>query len=346
MLEKVEGLNWPFGKKNPPPPFKGAEDENRPCFKKKSVFFELEYWKFLPVRHNLDVMHIEKNICDALIGTLLNIPGKTKDSVASRLDMVAMGIRTGLKPQPGGKKEKLPLASWNLMLNEKKTVCNSFYGMKLCDRFCSNIKSLVSMDDLRLVGMKSHDCHTVLHHLLPIAIRSVLDKPVRYAIIRFCHFFKAICSKVIDVEKLTQMQSDLVETVCELEKFFPPSFFDIMIHLSVHLVREVELCGPVFFRWMYPFERYMKTLKGYVRNRNHPEGCIAESYIAEEAVEFLAEHMVDEHTVGLPSSRNFDLSETSRPLSGATMISPNEKELQLAHLCVLQNMDEARPYFV
>ena len=291
-------------------------------------------------------MHIEKNICDALLGTLLNIPGKTKDGVASRLDMVAMGIRTGLKPQPGGKKEKLPLASWNLMLHEKKTVCNSLYGMKLCDRFCSNIKSLVSMDDLRLVGMKSHDCHTMIHHLLPIAIRSVLDKPVRYAIIRFCHFFKAICSKVIDVEKLKQMQSDLVETVCELEKFFPPSFFDIMIHLSVHLVREVELCGPVFFRWMYPFERYMKTLKGYVRNHNCPEGCIAESYIAEEAVEFLAEHMVDEHTVGLPSEGNFDLSVNCRPLSGATMISPDEKELQLAHLCVLQNMDEARAYFV
>jgi hypothetical protein len=90
----------------------------------------------------------------------------------------------------------------------------------------------------------------------------------------------------------------------------------------------------------------MKTLKGYVRNRNHPEGCIAESYIAEEAVEFLAERMVDEHTIGLPLSGRFDLSESCRPLSGATMINPVDKELQLAHLCVLQNTDEVRPYFV
>ncbi|XP_062026080.1 uncharacterized protein LOC133742441 [Rosa rugosa] len=256
-----------------------------------------------------------------------------------------MGIRTGLQPITGGKKQKLPLASWNLMLEEKKIVCNSFFGMKLADRFCSNVKSLVSMDDLRLVGMKSHDCHALLHHLLPIAIRSVLQKPVRYAIIRFCLFFKAICSKVIDVEKLKKMQADLVETVCELEKFFPPSFFDIMLHLSVHLVREVELCGPVFFRWMYPFERYMKTLKGYVKNRRHPEGCIAESYIAEEAVEFLAERNLDEPTIGLPVSDNFDNTETCRPLSGATVMNPDRKELQLAHLCVLQNTDEARPYF-
>ena len=29
------------------------------CFKKKSIFFELEYWERNKLRHNLDVMHIE-----------------------------------------------------------------------------------------------------------------------------------------------------------------------------------------------------------------------------------------------------------------------------------------------
>ena len=47
------------------------------------IFFQLEYWKYLLLRHNLDIMHIEKNICDSIIGTLLNILGKTKDSLAS-----------------------------------------------------------------------------------------------------------------------------------------------------------------------------------------------------------------------------------------------------------------------
>ena len=31
------------------------------------------------LRHNLDVMHIEKNIVDSILGTLLDIRGKTKD---------------------------------------------------------------------------------------------------------------------------------------------------------------------------------------------------------------------------------------------------------------------------
>lgn len=47
---------------------------------KKSIFFSLPYWKSIKLRHCLDVMHIKKNICDNLIGTLLSVPGKTKDT--------------------------------------------------------------------------------------------------------------------------------------------------------------------------------------------------------------------------------------------------------------------------
>ncbi|GAU18203.1 hypothetical protein TSUD_26670 [Trifolium subterraneum] len=53
-------------------------------WKKKSIFFELPYWKSLYVRHFLDVMHIEKNVFESVIGTLLNIPGKSKDSINAR----------------------------------------------------------------------------------------------------------------------------------------------------------------------------------------------------------------------------------------------------------------------
>ena len=94
-----------------------------------------------------------------------------------------------------------------------------------------------------------------------------------------CFFFNSLCDKVID-SKLDQLQLNVVEFLCLFEKIFPPSFFDIMAHLTVHLVREVKLCGPVYLRWMYPFEQYMKILKGYLRNYNRPEGSIVEGYIA------------------------------------------------------------------
>ncbi|CAL2227869.1 unnamed protein product [Prunus armeniaca] len=39
----------------------------------KPMFFELPYWSKLKLRHNLDVMHVEKNVFDTLVGTILDI---------------------------------------------------------------------------------------------------------------------------------------------------------------------------------------------------------------------------------------------------------------------------------
>ena len=80
---------------------------------------------------------------------------------------------------------------------------------------------------------------------------------MRNTIIRLCLFFKALCSKIIDPGKLDALQAQVIITLCQLEMYFPPSFFDIMVQLVIHLVREVKLCGPVYLRYMYPFERYM-----------------------------------------------------------------------------------------
>jgi len=43
-------------------------------------------------------MHVEKNVCDSLIGTLLNINGKTKDGLNARLDLIEINIRGELAP--------------------------------------------------------------------------------------------------------------------------------------------------------------------------------------------------------------------------------------------------------
>ena len=69
------------------------------CWNKKSIFWELPYWKDLHIHHILDVMHIEKNVCESLIGTLLNIPRKIKDGIKVRLDLKKLGIRPKLAPR-------------------------------------------------------------------------------------------------------------------------------------------------------------------------------------------------------------------------------------------------------
>ena len=79
-------------------------------WKKKSVFFQLPYWKDNLIRRNLDVMHIEKNVCDNVLWTLLNVQGRSKDSLKARLDLQDMGIRRALHPQQRANKTTyLPL---------------------------------------------------------------------------------------------------------------------------------------------------------------------------------------------------------------------------------------------
>jgi hypothetical protein len=82
----------------------------------------------------------------------------------------------------------------------------------------------------------------------------------------------------------------------KLEKIFPPAFFDVMVHLAVHLPDEALLRGPVQYGWMYPIERRLYTLKRYVRNRARPEGSIAEAYIADECLTFCSRYMDDVET--------------------------------------------------
>ena len=111
---------------------------------------------------------------------------------------------------------------------------------------------------------------------------------------------------------------------------FPPAFFDITIHLIVHLVREIKCCGPVYLRWMYPIERYIKILKGYTKNLYHPKASIAERYITEEAIEFCSEYIEKAKLVGLPESRHDDRvgGKSSR---GLHVITPSLEDLLQAH---------------
>ena len=64
-----------------------------------------------------------------------------------------------------------------------------------------------------------------------------------------------------------------------------------MIHLLVHLVKEIGILGPIFLHNMFPFERYFTVLKKYVHNQARPEGSIAKGYVTEEAIEFYVDYL-------------------------------------------------------
>jgi hypothetical protein len=75
--------------------------------------------------------------------------------------------------------------------------------------------------------------------LLPVALRGIKTELVRDAVTSLCLFFNVIEQKVIDEEKLLDLERRHFETLCLLEATFPPSIFDLMLHLTSHLAREI-----------------------------------------------------------------------------------------------------------
>jgi hypothetical protein len=96
-------------------------------FKKQSIFYEYSpYWADLEVHHAIDGMHLKKNVFGNTIGLLLETSAKTKDTLKSRQDLVAMKIREDLHPMDKGNgRHELPPASYNLTHDEEKTICES-----------------------------------------------------------------------------------------------------------------------------------------------------------------------------------------------------------------------------
>ncbi|XP_056685802.1 uncharacterized protein [Spinacia oleracea] len=233
----------------------GGEEEANVIWKKKSLLFELEYWEHNPLRHNLDVMHIEKNVCDNVIGTLLDMD-KSRDDKQARQALKDKNIKSHLWPQsdPTRVNDHLPPAEYTMSTEEKERFLRVIEKLKVPDGYGSNLQRCVNIKQRKLINLKSHDNHVLMQDILHVALRASNATKVIDLLEELSDFFKNICSTTIHSDDLDTIQSKLVLTLCKLEKAFLPIFFTIMVHLLIHLVDEVKLGEPVQYRWMYPIE--------------------------------------------------------------------------------------------
>jgi len=148
------------------------------CWKSRSILWDLPYWSTLKLRHNLDVMHIEKNICEALLGTLLDIAGKSKDSISARLDLEDMGIRKKLHLKANGNSYSVPHAPYKMTKAQISAFCAFVKNVKLPDGYASNLARCVSVDECKVQALKTHDCHILLQRILPVGLRGIMHKEI------------------------------------------------------------------------------------------------------------------------------------------------------------------------
>jgi hypothetical protein len=79
-----------------------------------------------------------------------------------------------------------------------------------------------------------------------------MQEEIKMSFIKLSKMFNKFCLKVIELNTMQVLRAKVAKTMSMLEKVFPPTCFDVMTHLVVHLVEELDLCGPVHTRWMYP----------------------------------------------------------------------------------------------
>ena len=129
-----------------------------------------------------------------------------------------------------------------------------------------------------------------------------------------------------------------------MEIWFPPSFFDIMVHLPIHLVRQVKLCRPIANAWCYLVERHLNVLKKNIRNRAHPKGAIANAYIYDEALGFCTKHLkLYPHTRRRIWDNEEELGDCGELLEGkASNRDLTSKEQRGIHSWIIRNSKASR----
>jgi hypothetical protein len=135
ILDMVKDLKVIFGKGPGGQSVPNDADGRAPMWKKKSIFWDLPYWKDLEVRSAIDVMHVTKNLCVNLLG-YLGVYGKTKDTPKAWEDHQRMHREDGMHQ---GR------ASYALTQEEKEIFFECLLSMKVPSGFSSNIKGIINM---------------------------------------------------------------------------------------------------------------------------------------------------------------------------------------------------------
>ncbi|XP_045791903.1 uncharacterized protein LOC123886649 [Trifolium pratense] len=278
---------------------------------KRSIFWDLPYWKDNLLRHNLDVMHIEKKLFDNVFNTVMKVKKKTKDNDKARRDLAIICQHSDLEliEHDNGKTTK-PKANYCFSSNEAKKVCEW-------------------IKELKMLGMKNHDCHVFMECLLPFAFSSLPDfvwKPLT----ELSQFFKGLCSNTLREDELIKLGENIPFIICKLERIFPPVFFNSMEHLPVHLPYEAKLGGPIQYRWMYPFERMMGDYKHTVKNKARVENISQRNEAA---------RLNDVVTTTLSIS-----NQLGRPSGKPQTHWLSDVEKRYAHVHILINCNEVKPY--
>ncbi|XP_010507175.1 PREDICTED: uncharacterized protein LOC104783757 [Camelina sativa] len=123
---------------------------------KESILWQLPYWRDLNLRHNIDVMHTEKNFLDNIMYTLMRVKGKSKDTIMSRLDLVKFCSRPHLHLDSRG---KAPFPAYALTDEARTSLLECVkHSIKFPDGYSSDLASCVDMENGKTASQECPPC--------------------------------------------------------------------------------------------------------------------------------------------------------------------------------------------
>jgi hypothetical protein len=133
--------------------------------------------------------------------------------------------------------------------------------------------------------MKSHDYHIWIERLLPAMVRGYVPEHVWLVLAELSYFFRHLYAKELSRTVIKDLESMAPVLLCKLEKIFPPSFFNPMQYLILHLPYEARMgghAGPL----VLSNQEMSKDFSQKCRNKDKIEASITEAYILEEVSNF------------------------------------------------------------
>lgn len=119
-----------------------------------------------------------------------------------------------------------------------------------------------------------------------------------------------------------------------------------MTHLLLHVVEEQDVCEPIHNYWMYPMERMMKVLKGYVCNMSQLEGSMVKGSVLDETMGFVIEYLQEfQHVPKIIWDVEKEKGVVGEVLKGVVekvVLSSTLRDL--AHIYVLTNIEIMAPW--
>ncbi|KAK4403216.1 hypothetical protein Sango_1062300 [Sesamum angolense] len=125
------------------------------------------------IRHNLDVMHIEKNVFDNIFNTVMDIKNKKNNNPSQRKDLKIICNQSELEVDER-RPNVMPKVVYTLTKEQKRRICEWISHLNFSDGYASNLARCVGMKELRMRGMKSHCFLIFMHKFIPIAFREML----------------------------------------------------------------------------------------------------------------------------------------------------------------------------